>query len=233
MLHLFAAGLRCTVDTTRTGLAASSSTAYESRQDIIYLTCTWCTSIMRTPRYGGMYCPDLESLNWLARCTWLMATDQYLIVLARSCIGSFRGEAHIESQASSPCGLPGGVPWTERPDRSTPSAPVLRRVGNLLPAFEILCIIMWPSWLVRRSRVDVDSARRKWSSTKAVAWGDPAPYGFTPLPPPLVGHPVHAQLRIKLPPGGRVKQKAGWAKTSKLRLRSSLAGSVQLDGPRP
>ena len=75
-----------------------------------------------------MYCRDQESLNWLAQCTWLMAADQYLIVLAISCIGSFRGEAHIESQASSPCGLPGGVPWTERPDRSTPSAPVLQRV---------------------------------------------------------------------------------------------------------
>mgnify|MGYP006903444768 FL=1 len=76
-----------------------------------------------------MYCRDQESLNWLAQCTWLMATDQYLIVLARSCIGSFRGEAHIESQASSPCGLPCGVPWTEHPDRSSPSAPVLRRAG--------------------------------------------------------------------------------------------------------
>ena len=83
------------------------------------------TSIMRTPRYGGMHCRDQESLNWLAQWTWLMAADQYLIALAISCIGSFRGEAHIESQASSPCGLPGGVPWTERPDRSTPSAPVL------------------------------------------------------------------------------------------------------------
>ena len=76
-----------------------------------------------------MYCRDQESLNWLAQCTWLMAADQYLIVLAISCIGSFRGEAHIESQASSPCGLPCGVPWTEHPDRSSPSAPVLRRAG--------------------------------------------------------------------------------------------------------
>ena len=76
-----------------------------------------------------MYCRDQESLNWLAQCTWLMAADQYLIVLAISCIGSFRGEAHIESQASSPCGLPGGVPWTERPDRSTPSTPVHDRGG--------------------------------------------------------------------------------------------------------
>ena len=75
-----------------------------------------------------MHCRDQESLNWLAQWTWLMAADQYLIALAISCIGSFRGEAHIESQASSPCGLPGGVPWTERPDRSTPSAPVLQRV---------------------------------------------------------------------------------------------------------
>ena len=77
-----------------------------------------------------MYCRDQESLNWLAQCTWLMAADQYLIVLAISCIGSFRGEAHIESQASSPCGLPGGVPWTERPDRSTPSTPVHERVRD-------------------------------------------------------------------------------------------------------
>ena len=53
-----------------------------------------------------MYCRDQESLNWLAQCTWLMAADQYLIVLARSCIGSFRGEAHSESQASLPSGLP-------------------------------------------------------------------------------------------------------------------------------
>ena len=82
-----------------------------------------------SPRYGGMYCRDQESLNWLAQCTWLMAADQYLIVLAISCIGSFRGEAHIESQASSPCGLPCGMPWTEHPDRSSPSAPVLRRAG--------------------------------------------------------------------------------------------------------
>ena len=78
-----------------------------------------------------MYCRDQESLNWLAQCTWLMAADQYLIVLAISCIGSFRGEAHIESQASSPCGLPCGVPWTEHPDRSSPSAPVPLRDGVL------------------------------------------------------------------------------------------------------
>ena len=88
-----------------------------------------------SPRYGGMYCRDQESLNWLAQCTWLMAADQYLIVLAISCIGSFRhrGETHIArrrvaGEASSPCGLPCGMPWTERPDRSTPSAPVLQRV---------------------------------------------------------------------------------------------------------
>ena len=78
-----------------------------------------------------MYCRDQESLNWLAQCTWLMAADQYLIVVAISCIGSFRGEAHIESQASSPCGLPCGVPWTEHPDRSSPSAPVPLRDGVL------------------------------------------------------------------------------------------------------
>ena len=94
-----------------------------------------------SPRYGGMYCRDQESLNWLAQCTWLMAADQYLIVLAISCIGSFRGEARIESQASSPCGLPCGVPWTEHPDRSSPSAPVLRRACRRT---SVVCH-RWPS----------------------------------------------------------------------------------------
>ena len=74
--HAFTAGLRCTTDAARTDLAASSSTAHGLRHDIIYLTCTRCTSIMRTPRYGGMHCRDQESLNWLAQWTWLMAADQ-------------------------------------------------------------------------------------------------------------------------------------------------------------
>jgi hypothetical protein len=30
-------------------------------------------------------------------------------------------------------------------------------------------------------------------------------YGFTPLPPSLAGHPVDAQLRIKLPPASRTQ----------------------------
>ena len=38
-----------------------------------------------------------------------MASDQYLIVLAISCIGSFRGEAHIESQATPAVQCPCGV----------------------------------------------------------------------------------------------------------------------------
>ena len=46
-----------------------------------------------------MYCRDQESLNWLAQCTWLMAADQYLIDLPRSCIGSLQGKASIESQS--------------------------------------------------------------------------------------------------------------------------------------
>ena len=46
-----------------------------------------------------MYCRDQESLNWLAQCTWLMAADQYLIVLPRFCIGSLQGKASIESQS--------------------------------------------------------------------------------------------------------------------------------------
>ena len=66
-------------------------------------------SIMRNSRYGGSHRHDLESLDWRAQCTWLMATDQYLIVLARSCIGSFQGEAYKQSQAIIPFGLPGGV----------------------------------------------------------------------------------------------------------------------------
>ena len=70
-------------------------------------------------------------MNWLALCTRLMATDRYLISLASSCIGSHRGEPGIEAQPSAPCGLPGGVPWTERPDRSTPSTPVHDRDGAL------------------------------------------------------------------------------------------------------
>ena len=56
-----------------------------------------------------MYCRDQESLNWLALCTWLMATDRYLISLASSCIGSFRGEPGIELQASQSMQSAGGV----------------------------------------------------------------------------------------------------------------------------
>ena len=57
-----------------------------------------------------------------------MATDRYLISLASSCIGSFRGEPGIELQASQSMQSAGGV-HAEHPDRSTPSAPVLQRAG--------------------------------------------------------------------------------------------------------
>ena len=40
-----------------------------------------------------MYCRDQESLNWLAQCTWLMAADQYLIVLAIQYLASAASEA--------------------------------------------------------------------------------------------------------------------------------------------
>ena len=50
-------------------------------------------------------------MNWSDQCTRLMAADQYLIVLARSCIGSFRGGLGIESQAiqsiEAACGVHG------------------------------------------------------------------------------------------------------------------------------
>ena len=57
--------------------------------------------------------------------------DQQLIFQASSSIGSFSGNARIELQHISSCGLPGLATWTGRPDWSTPSTPVHDRDGAL------------------------------------------------------------------------------------------------------
>ena len=110
-----------------------------------------------------MHWHDLESFNWLVQCTWLMATDRYLISLASSCIGSFRGEPGIASQAMQSMQSAGGVHGLSA------------QIGDLRP---LLCLTetefdhrnfaavgaaMWRSWHGRRSRVEVDGAAEKWS----------------------------------------------------------------------
>ena len=88
-----------------------------------------------------------------------MASDRYLISLASSCIGSFRGEPGIELQASQSIQSAGGV----------------HGLSTLIGALrQLLCsnglelsdanymaadAIMWPSWHGRRSRMNVDGAR--------------------------------------------------------------------------
>ena len=60
-----------------------------------------------------------------------MGTDQYLIVLANSCNGSFRGEPGIEAQLIQSIMHRRRRAWTGRPGRRTPSTPVPLRDGVL------------------------------------------------------------------------------------------------------
>ena len=102
-----------------------------------------------------------------------MATDRYLISLASSCIGSFRGEPGIELQASQSMQSAGGVHGLSA------------QIGALRPLlcsfasefdlrnFTAVCAVIWPSWLVRRSRVDVHGAGLNRSFAKRVAWANP------------------------------------------------------------
>ena len=59
-----------------------------------------------------------------------MGTDQYLIVLANSCSGSFRGEPGIEAQLIQSIMHRRRRAWTGRPERSTPSTPMHTRVRD-------------------------------------------------------------------------------------------------------
>ena len=43
-----------------------------------------------------------NSLNWRAHCTWLTATVQYLIILAKTCDGCLQSDACIEAQPILP-----------------------------------------------------------------------------------------------------------------------------------
>ena len=120
-----------------------------------------------------MHWHDLESLNWRAHCTWLIATVHILIVLARTCDESSQGDACIEAQPMLPTiDCPTCVDW-----RRGLSA----QIGALLP---LLCMtemefdhrnfaapraVTWPPWHGRRRRVEVDWAERKCSFTKRVA----------------------------------------------------------------
>ena len=51
-------------------------------------------------------------------------------------------------------------------------------------------------------------------------------YGFTPLPPPLLGHPVDAEQRIKLPPATSRRLFAALHAALALRVQSS--GNLRL-----
>ena len=88
-----------------------------------------------------------------------MATDRYLIVLARSCIGSCQGEAYIESQASQSIQSAGGVHGLSA------QIGALRQLlcSNGLELSDAkhnsVCAIMWPTWHGRRSRMNVHGAR--------------------------------------------------------------------------
>ena len=107
-----------------------------------------------------------------------MASDQYLIVLARSCIGSFRGEAHSESQASLPSGLPLACHGLSAQIGALRPLLCSAEMEFYLRNFTAVGAVMWPSWLMRRSRVDVHGARRKWSCDFVVVWGVPALYAW-------------------------------------------------------
>ena len=78
-----------------------------------------------------MHWHDLESLNWRAHCTWLIATVHILIVLARTCDESSQGDACIEAQPMLPTmDCPTCVDW--RRGLSAQNG-ALRPLSNMTP----------------------------------------------------------------------------------------------------
>ena len=70
-----------------------------------------------------MHWHDLESLNWRAHCTWLIATVHILIFLARTCNESSQGDACIEAQPmlptmDCPTAWTGDVDWAPGSEHS-------------------------------------------------------------------------------------------------------------------
>ena len=88
-----------------------------------------------------------------------MASDRYLISLASSCIGSFRGEPGIELQASQSIQSAGGVHGLSTLIGALRQL-LCSNAAELSDAnYNSVDAIKWPSWHGRRSRMKVDGAR--------------------------------------------------------------------------
>ena len=92
-----------------------------------------------------------------------MATDRYLISLASSCIGSFRGEPGIESQASQSIQSAGGVHGLSAQIGALRQLLCSNGLELSDENYIVVDAIMWPTWHGRRSRMNVDGARSKCS----------------------------------------------------------------------
>ena len=88
-----------------------------------------------------------------------MVTDRYLISLASSCIGSFRGEPGIELQASQSMQSAGGVHGMSAQVGALRQLLCSNGLELSHEKYILRCAITWPSWHGRRSRMNVDGAR--------------------------------------------------------------------------
>ena len=104
-----------------------------------------------------------------------MPLDVPSIEQASFCIGSNLVKVDKQLQAISPFGLPGGVHGLSTQIGAL--RPLLCSTETVVDHrnFAAVGAVVWPSWLVRRSRVDVHGARRKWSCDFVVVWGVSAP----------------------------------------------------------
>ena len=95
-----------------------------------------------------------------------MATDQYLIVLPRSCIGSLQGKASIESQSIQSIMPAASVHGLSAQDGALRPLLCLSEMDFCLRIFTAVGAVTWPSWHGRRRRVEVHWARRNRSFVK-------------------------------------------------------------------
>ena len=95
-----------------------------------------------------------------------MATDQYLIVLPRSCIGSLQGKASIESQSIQPIMPAAGLHGLSAQDGALRPLLCTSEMEFDHRSFTNNSADTWPSWHGRRRRVEVDGEERKWSFPK-------------------------------------------------------------------
>ena len=73
-----------------------------------------------------------------------MATDQYLILLPRSCIASFQDKASIESQSIQPIMPAAGVHGLSAQDGALRPLLCLSEMEFDLRIFNLVCAVTWP-----------------------------------------------------------------------------------------